>query len=267
MTIACSSAATSPQCAPSYSTRCRSMVVIGAVSVAVHAALFAIPWHRDAPNSHSAEEQAMVTYTLQSAGAPAMARSQKPAEPTPALQRTAAQRTINPRPTRASTLAPIAAATLAATTEHLSTVPATQNSAAETTNVTNPSSAPSLITLPAAHVGPNKSATTKRDEQLVAIHPTLILDAVRREFNRTKHYPVVAQRRGWQGDVILGFRVERNGHIDDVRVRSGSGHALLDDAATETLRRISLRDETQSLGLDADVELELPVAYRLVEPG
>lgn len=267
MTMACSSAVSTPHCAPPYSARRRSMVVIGAVSVAVHAALFAIPWHRGVPSNHVAADSAKMTYTLQATGAPAIAHAQKPAEPTPALQRSGAQRNITPRPARTSTPAPAETATFAATTEHLSAAPGTHDSNADTTNVANTLSAPSATTFTATHVGPGESAATARDERHESIHPTLILDAVRREFNRTKHYPTVAQRRGWQGDVILGFRVERDGHIDDVYVRSGSGHALLDDAAAETLRRISLRDQTRTLELDVDVELELPVAYRLVEPG
>lgn len=263
MTMACSSTASTPHCAPLFSTHRRSIVAIGAVSVAVHAALFAIPWHRDAPSNHVAGEPAKMTYTLQATGAPAIAHGREPTEPTPTLKRSAAQRNITPRPARTPTPTPAATAMLSATAEHPSAAPGTHEGNADTEKVANAPSAPSTTALSAAHVGPGESAATLR----VAMHPALILDAVRREFDRTKHYPTVAQRRAWQGDVILGFRVERDGHIDDVHIRSGSGYALLDDAAAETLRRISLRDQTRTLYLDIDVELELPVSYRLVEPG
>lgn len=267
MTTACPSPAATPHRAPPCPTRRRSMLVIGAVSVAVHGALFAMPWHRDAPNNHRAGDSTKVTYALPATGTPATAHHPRPAAPTHTEPRPGVQRNVTARPVRSPTPAPVMTTTFAATTEHIALEASAHDGSVNTANVANTASATPTPTLPGAYVGPGEPVTTTHDERLVAVHPTLILDAVRREFNRTKHYPIVAQRRGWQGDVILGFRVERDGHIDDVRVRSGSGHALLDDSAAETLRRISLRDQTPTLNLDVDVELELPVAYRLVEPG
>ena len=45
------------------------------------------------------------------------------------------------------------------------------------------------------------------------------------------YYPDEAQRRGFQGRVLMALIVESDGSVHDVRVLEGSGHTLLDEAA------------------------------------
>lgn len=53
-----------------------------------------------------------------------------------------------------------------------------------------------------------------------------------------RFYPSAARRRGLEGTTTLHFVIESDGRLTGVRVVDGSGSALLDDAALETLARL-----------------------------
>jgi TonB family protein len=50
-------------------------------------------------------------------------------------------------------------------------------------------------------------------------------------------YPAMAQRRGYQGRVVLEISFDTTGGVSSARVRASSGYKLLDDAAVEKVRR------------------------------
>jgi protein TonB len=50
-------------------------------------------------------------------------------------------------------------------------------------------------------------------------------------------YPAMSRRLGEQGRVILRVLVNAGGSADEVQIRDSSGHARLDEAARETVRR------------------------------
>jgi protein TonB len=50
-------------------------------------------------------------------------------------------------------------------------------------------------------------------------------------------YPAMSRRLGEQGRVILRVRVTAGGGADEIQIRDSSGHARLDEAARETVRR------------------------------
>jgi len=52
-----------------------------------------------------------------------------------------------------------------------------------------------------------------------------------------KYYPASARRRGIEGHVEVGFTLTRDGAADQVSVLHGSGYAMLDHAALETVHR------------------------------
>jgi protein TonB len=66
------------------------------------------------------------------------------------------------------------------------------------------------------------------------------------EVNRAPEYPVLARRRGWEGTVTLEVDVTREGRAGSVRVRAGSSHALLDEAALEAVRKWRFRPGTEN---------------------
>lgn len=78
-------------------------------------------------------------------------------------------------------------------------------------------------------------------------------------------YPLLARRRGWEGEVLLALRVEPDGRLSVLRVLSSSGHRLLDRAAVEALARLERLPDARGLPR-MGMETELPVRYRLMDP-
>ncbi len=71
-------------------------------------------------------------------------------------------------------------------------------------------------------------------------------------------YPVVARRMGWEGRVIVAFRILQDGTVRDIRVVEGSGHAVLDRSAVEAVRSASPFPHPP-----AEAEVVTPVVYKL----
>lgn len=52
-------------------------------------------------------------------------------------------------------------------------------------------------------------------------------------------YPQAAAERGIQGDLLLNFTIQRNGHVSEVRVVSTSGYEILDLEAVRAIKEAS----------------------------
>ena len=76
-------------------------------------------------------------------------------------------------------------------------------------------------------------------------------------------YPRLARRQGWEGRVVLVFRVHPDGRISDVRVRESSGRAILDEAAVHALEQVDILQGVRDGQIETTVSLTLPVTYRL----
>jgi len=92
-------------------------------------------------------------------------------------------------------------------------------------------------------------------------HFTAVL---RQAFSAHFYYPRPAIRRGWQGDVQLGMRIEANGQLTHIRILQGSGYGLLDRAALKSLHKVELLPTVVTLLNGKSMELVLPVKYRLL---
>lgn len=69
-------------------------------------------------------------------------------------------------------------------------------------------------------------------------------------------YPYMARKRRMEGTVLVDFRINRKGVAENVRVVKGSGFALLDSAAMQTVVRSS------PFPL-ANYSIEVPITYQL----
>ncbi len=78
-------------------------------------------------------------------------------------------------------------------------------------------------------------------------------------------YPVLARRRGWEGEVVLAFRVDADGRIGNVKVANSSGFGLLDSAARDALLRVAAVALADGRRPGTPLDLTLPVIYRLSE--
>lgn len=90
---------------------------------------------------------------------------------------------------------------------------------------------------------------------------TLILTDLTRRFV----YPELAQRRGWQGTVLLALTVDPNGALERIHVMQSSGYDLLDRSAVDTMRHVARITEAKRwLGGQA-LKLQMPIVYRLTK--
>ena len=65
--------------------------------------------------------------------------------------------------------------------------------------------------------------------------------------------------RGFEGRVVLDLSIAADGRIDSARVATSSGHAILDDAALDMVRRAAPVPKPQ----DGAVRLLVPVVFAL----
>ena len=79
------------------------------------------------------------------------------------------------------------------------------------------------------------------------------------------NYPRLAQRNGWQGMVKLGLRIKSNGQLSNIRVLSTSGFPILDQAALNTLNKISTLQDIDDWLDGLYLDTVLPVHYKLVD--
>lgn len=80
--------------------------------------------------------------------------------------------------------------------------------------------------------------------------------------NPRPSYPAVAQRRGWQGEVLLRVRVSPDGRAAGAVVQRSSGHDLLDEAAIEAVRSWLFVPARQG-GVAVAGFVTVPITFRL----
>ncbi len=102
------------------------------------------------------------------------------------------------------------------------------------------------------------SETGDADEIRARIEARLRLDLAR-HFD----YPWIAQMRGWEGNVLLGVIVQASGRLDGVRVVRSSGFAVLDRSAVDSLRKVERIPQAVAWLQGRDIEMQLPILYRL----
>lgn len=91
------------------------------------------------------------------------------------------------------------------------------------------------------------------------------LAKVRQLLEKHKRYPREARRRWQEGVVVLSFTINRNGEITHPKVTHSSGHRALDEAARETLRRLSRFPPFPPQLQRSQLAIKVPLAFRLRE--
>ena len=92
-----------------------------------------------------------------------------------------------------------------------------------------------------------------------------IQDRLTSQLARYFHYPWIARLRGWQGEVQLAFRVAPDGELLHIHVARGSGYAVLDDSAVNSLKRLGNLVEARIWLEGHGLDMQIPVKYKLIE--
>lgn len=92
-----------------------------------------------------------------------------------------------------------------------------------------------------------------------------LLELLRNRLAPHLHYPALAQRSGWQGEVVVTFRIESDGTLSDIALLRGSGFALLDQAALDALQTLASL-QLPAGALPQSLEVQMPLLYQLAQP-
>jgi len=87
---------------------------------------------------------------------------------------------------------------------------------------------------------------------------TPALGSIPEAIQRGVAYPPLARKMGWEGRVLISFRILPDGSVRDIRVVQGSGYAILDRNAVEAVRSASPFPRPQEA-----TEIRTPVVYKL----
>lgn len=133
-------------------------------------------------------------------------------------------------------------------------------------NNSRQSRAPQLLTQATQSLRNNQQRLNHQRQQNQQLQETARTISQRLNLALSEHfsYPRLAQRNGWQGMVKLGLRIEPNGQLSRIRVVSTSGFPILDQAALETLKRISTLQGVERWLGGTYFDTVLPVEYRLL---
>jgi len=114
-------------------------------------------------------------------------------------------------------------------------------------SVENPSRPTSSLT--------DKSRRVALEESFLTERLSVISNIIQRHIN----YPPIARRMGWEGRVLIGFILEPNGDIRDLKVLKSCGYEVLDKEALDAIRR-SYKDFPKP---PVSVVIKLPINFRL----
>lgn len=89
-----------------------------------------------------------------------------------------------------------------------------------------------------------------------------LAETLRERIEELKRYPPMARMNNWQGKVVLKFVVTEDGTVENLEVVQSSGHAVLDEAAMDTIRRASPLPLKHELGKPR-VTFQFPISYTL----
>lgn len=97
------------------------------------------------------------------------------------------------------------------------------------------------------------------------INTEAIMAVLREELSKYFYYPASAQRKNWEGQVVLSFTIMPDGVIHEININKSSGYDVLDNAAIEALGEVKKHEELALALNGSSHEQLLPVIYKLTD--
>lgn len=120
-------------------------------------------------------------------------------------------------------------------------------------------------TLPGAEQLARQQKEQQEKQEKLEKQRNYLLGELQNRLSRYLSYPVVARRRGWQGEVMVAFDINVAGQLHNVRLAHSSGYAVLDHSAVTAINKLQQIALPDTLGQLQAMELQLPVRYQLHE--
>lgn len=126
-----------------------------------------------------------------------------------------------------------------------------------------------LSALPVGDVGPPGEALRASSPRAVYAgdEAAIYQEAVRNKIEHQKRYPASARQRQAEGRVTLRFVISPEGALKGVRVVKSSGHADLNQAALEAVKRAAPFPPPPAVLSRGEIRLELGVSFELMTRG
>jgi protein TonB len=134
----------------------------------------------------------------------------------------------------------------------------TKNQASEALNTANKEG----ISLSSRSEGVKEGAMTKTSEPSGKVEEaqfSIISKLVREHLE----YPYLARRMGWEGEVLLFFRLNPTGEVEELKVLKSSGFEVLDKSAVNAVKRASKHFPRPK----QIVLIKLPIQFKLESGG
>ena len=130
--------------------------------------------------------------------------------------------------------------------------------------------APKLTTPDSLHVEKIKSEFTrgasKRKLREISTETSELLQAsLGKRLSEYFHYPRLARKNGWQGQVKLSLRIEGSGRLSNIQLRRSSGYPSLDNAALNSLQKAAYLPDAKSWLQGMHYDIVVPVEYHLID--
>ncbi len=80
--------------------------------------------------------------------------------------------------------------------------------------------------------------------------------------NRQPPYPLIAKRRGYEGEILLSVLVDGSGMVSEITIKNSSGHLSLDSAALTTVKNWLFTPATVN-GRPVAMWVDVPILFQL----
>lgn len=120
---------------------------------------------------------------------------------------------------------------------------------------------PALTEVPADSES-SQTQLTDFDPQRLKIR---IQQLINLRVRHNQHYPRLARKRAWEGQVKLGMQVRSDGQLTGIHVIASSGHRILDRAAMKSISVVTHLPEAREWLQGRSIDVILPVIYQLTD--
>ncbi|HWQ40172.1 MAG TPA: energy transducer TonB [Burkholderiales bacterium] len=83
------------------------------------------------------------------------------------------------------------------------------------------------------------------------------------QIKRYQKYPVIAQRRGWEGTTEVQLRIAADGRVTEIALAKSSGREVLDREAMEMVRRATPLPQAPEGLRGRELTVTVPIVFRL----
>ncbi len=105
----------------------------------------------------------------------------------------------------------------------------------------------------------NNNSNNSETEDYSLTYKMQNLEIIRRIIADSIEYPIVARRMGWEGTVVVGFTLSKDGDLLSIEIIKSSGYSLLDEYTVSVIKEVYKRFPLP----ERDVRIKIPVSYHL----